>query len=184
MLLLAVAILGTRVAVLAADPPCLAANPTSATVSYGGSIKPVSVQIEKIIPNYCIRFNYGGNGMWTTANADGGLSCKGPAVQIDYNLANSAFNGMLIRQFTPAGCGPTQSPPAGAPPAPSGSVYVFYGKTTDMASVPLTSTSAACYRINYSGNNMWFPKSAYAYRSVFLGNPAGLDYNDRKFSAC
>ena len=53
-----------------------------------------------------------------------------------------------------------------------------------MASVPLKSTSTGCYQISYGGNALWFPKSAYAYRADFIGNPAGLDYNARKNSAC
>ena len=54
----------------------------------------------------------------------------------------------------------------------------------DMVSVPLVGATAECYQISYSGNKMWFPKSALAYRSEFEGNPVGLDYNARKMAAC
>jgi hypothetical protein len=169
--------------VLAADPPCLA-TATSGLVTYGTSTQTATVKIEKVIPNYCVRFNYSGNAMWTTANEKGGLSCKGPQLVIDYNLANTAFNGVTLRQFTPAACGQPQQASLGAPPAPTDSMYVYYGKTTDMHSVKIKGTTTACYQINYSGNSVWFPKSAYAYRADFVGNPPGLDYNARKYSAC
>lgn len=169
-------------------PPCTCLRatpaPTSALVTYGGKAQPVTVAIEKILPS-CLRFNYSGSAIWTTADAKGGVSCVGNNVQLDYGAANTAFNGMNVKEYTPAACAPAQAAPAGAPPVATGpNVNIYYGKTIDMASVPLVGTSANCYQVNYGGNKMWFPKSALGYRSDFVGNPVGLDYNARKNSAC
>jgi hypothetical protein len=169
-------------------PPCSCVTatpaPTKALITYGGSAQPVSVTIEKIMPS-CLRFNYSGSSMWTTVDAKGGVSCVGSNVQLDYGKANSAMNGIKVKEYTPAACAPAQPVPAGAPPVATGpKVNIYYGKTIDMASVPLVGSSAGCYEINYSGNKMWFPKSALGYRSDFVGNPVGLDYNQRKNAAC
>ena len=166
-------------------PACLSASPapTSAKIVYGGNIAPVNAPIEKIAPP-CVRLNYSGSALWTTADAKGGISCDGKNVVVDYNAASKAFNGQNLRQYTPAACGPAQAAPSGAPPAPSGKVNIYYGKTIDMASVPLVSATSDCFQVDYSGNKMWFPKSAYAYRADFVGNPAGLDYNARRSTAC
>ena len=162
---------------------CLKTKPTSGLVTYGGKIKPVKIKIEKIML-VCIRFNYGGGAMWTKASAAGGISCVGKNVQIDYGKANSAFNGIKLRKFTPAACGPKKAPPKSAPVPKGSKINIYYGKTVDMASVPLRKTSAKCIEISYGGNKMWFPKSAYKYRSNFVGNPPGLNYSARRSTPC
>ncbi len=178
-----------QVLVLTQDTPkpvsmaCLNAKPTSALVTYGGRAKPVNVRIEAIMPK-CLRFNYSGSAMWTRASAAGGVSCAGKAVKIDYSKANSAFNGIKVRRLTPTACGRKTAPPKAAPVAKGPKINVYYGKTIDMASVPLRMVTAKCYEISYSGNKMWFPKSAYKSRTDFVGNPPGLDYNVRRDTPC
>ena len=83
---------------------CLSASPapTSALITYGGKIQPLTVRIEQILPK-CIRLNYSGNALWTTANAAGGVSCVGNTVQVDYSAASSAFNGVRAKT-PPAAC--------------------------------------------------------------------------------
>lgn len=188
--------IGTARNALAAPPPvakftapasvCLDAKPapTSALITYNGGAYPITVPIEQILPN-CIRLNYGGNALWTTANAAGGVGCVGNTVQVDYTAANMAFNGMHIRASMPAQCAPPQPAPPGPPPVATGStIKIYYGKTIDMAIVPLVSASAQCYQVDYSGNKMWFPPSALGYRTEFAGNPVGLDYNARRSTPC
>lgn len=53
-----------------------------------------------------------------------------------------------------------------------------------MASVPLKKVTDKCILVSYGGNNLWFPRSAYQYRSIFLGNPPGIDCNKRRNKAC
>ena len=78
-----------------------------------------------------------------------------------------------------------QPVPSGPPPVASGStVKIYYGKTIDMATVPLVAVTTDCYQVSYGGNNMWFPKSALGYRTEFAGNPVGLDYNARRSTPC
>jgi len=157
--------------------------PTGALVTYGGKIKPAKVKIEQILP-LCLRFNYSGNGMWTRTSAAGGVSCEGRTVKIDYGKANSAFNGVKLRKFTPAACGPKKAPPKAAPVAKGRTINIYYGKTTDMYPTPLRKTTDKCYEISYGGNKMWFPKSAYKYRTDFVGNPPGLNYGARRNKPC
>ena len=87
---------------------------------------------------------------------------------------------------TPAATG--AAPPAAtgaAPPAATGpTIKVYYGSTSiPMASIPLVSVSASCYKIRYAGNIMYFAKSAYQYRADF-GGTAALDYNARSDTPC
>jgi hypothetical protein len=68
--------------------------------------------------------------------------------------------------------------------AQSERVNIYYGKTRDMASAPLMEQTSDCYKINYGGEPLWFPKFAMAPRSEFPGSPPGLDYNARRNSPC
>ena len=83
---------------------CLSANPvpTSALITYEGQIQPVRERILQITPK-CIAIEYGGSWLWTTADKSGGVACVGNTVQIDYDAANSKFNGMH-RTTPPSAC--------------------------------------------------------------------------------
>jgi hypothetical protein len=179
------ALLGTAGSAMATDPACLS-HPSSVIITYGGqNIAPYSSRINQIIPGYCVAFEYGGGPLWTTM-VGGGISCNGDQVRVDYRTANHAFNNFRIHTDAPAACGPAQAAPAGPPPelTAGGRVNMYYGPSTDMYSAPVMAVSAACYKINYGGNVMWFPKSALAYRTELRGRPPGLDYNARRDSAC
>src|SRR6266851_4801231 len=78
-------------------PACLTATPApkTAKVVYGGSTPPATAGIEKIMAK-CVRLNYGGGALWTTADAKGGITCEGNNVVVNYNAANSAFNGVKL----------------------------------------------------------------------------------------
>jgi hypothetical protein len=166
-------------------PACLTATPapTSAKVTYGGTTPPATAGIEKIMAK-CVRLNYGGGPLWTTADAKGGITCEGKNVMVDYTAANAAFNNVKLEAYTPASCARAQAAPSGPPPAPSGTVLIYYDNTMDLASMTLTGTSANCYNVNYGGSPLWFPKSALGYRTGFVGNPVGLDYSQRRSTAC
>src|SRR6266850_7728045 len=90
-------------------PACLTAKPapTSAKIVYGGSTPSATAGIEKIMAK-CVRLNYGGGALWTTADAKGGITCEGNNVVVNYGAANSAFNGVKVKEFTPAACEPAQ----------------------------------------------------------------------------
>lgn len=183
---------------LANDLSCVGpgAHPPTAMVWHEGNppTKPLPWTIAKIIPGYCIMIGVPKFSFWTTLDAKGGVTCNGKVPYIDFNKAFGRLSGIRTYHFVPAECGPpfncphNKTPPERGP----GPVYVQYPPPTfpsgngytPIAQVEITSVSNACYKVDYSGFPLWFPKAALKYDCALRSIPAALDYTMRRDKPC
>jgi hypothetical protein len=178
-----VAAAGIAAPVLAQTQPieaCVNAKPSTVTVTYGSgtSAAPVTERILRIIPAYCMSFDYGGEPLWTWLSGAGGLSCRDNKLYADHNTASIAFNG-YHGSDPPAACGPPVACPSGPPPEPVGSVTISYGKTGKLAKVSLYAVRPKCFAVDYDGQPLWFPKAALRYACEIRGAPVVASYESR-----